>query len=1274
MGLDAGGGGGRCLLLDADSGACSSAFRAWSHPIAPDTGGLGYDLDCDVVEAHLAEAVREALAAADARPDEVVGIAATSMRFAMVVVDAEGRPVYAGPNRDARAAGEGIMLGIEHGEALHALSGHWPVPIMPAPRLQWMAKQPDLAARAHTFLALSDWVAFRLCGETASDPTQAGGSALFDLRAGTWSDTWIETLGLPRSLFPRVVSAGTRLGTLTDDAAARFGLPAGIPVAVGGGDTQCGLAGSGAVTAGTVGLVAGTSAPVQRVEAEPRIDPDGRLWSGAHVARGRFVVESNAGAVGESIDWLAHVMFPSAAQPAARLLAEADASEPGARGMLSWVGAHIFNAREMSLPIGSLAFSHLAAGQATARRHLLRAVVEGNAFGLRANLEQVEAVGGPAQGPLRLSGGLTRSPFFAQLIADVCGRLVSVAPHPEATALGAALCAGVGAGVFEDVAEAAASLASNGRTLEPDRELSERYSEIYTTWREAHDLRGEIDTKLRAHAMPAVLNKEDAAPARAPVAAVRPRILVTADLDAASLAALERLGEVEYAPFRKKMRLLTGDTLVTALAGVNVLMAEVDVVDGASMAKLPDLRVVATCRGDAVNVDVEAATLLGIPVLNAPGRNADAVADLAVAFMLMLSRKLGPANDFLRQPGEAGDMGRMGKAFGTLRGRELWRKTVGLVGLGAVGRKVAERLEGFGARVLVADPFVSDAEVLRAGAEPADLATLLAQSDFVSLHAPVNDATRGLIGAAELAALKPGACLVNTARAALVDHDALLQALADGRLGGAALDVFPVEPPGSDDPLLAFDNVVATPHVGGNTEDVAAHQGEIVVADLERLLRGERPKHLLNPEIFEAFDWSRPRPEPDAEALARVTAGPGPAVTDLQKDSKKKAGSGARAATPPAPEAAHAVPASLAPVGDAARTAQTMAGIVADFVERIATSGALDRFAPGRDVTLHFNLSDLNEAFWLRVREGAVTAGRGAPDAEAEVQLRLSADVFDGMFTNRLNPMQAAMEGRISFSGDTAKAMSLQEFQGDLSNLYQQARERIGDPGDLTALSTGPSGAPPPVTHGDPRVELVQVVGELYAQQLITATGGNVSVRIPGSEQLWITPSQLFKGDLAPEVLVRIDLDGHNLDEGTRSASSESLMHGAVYQNRPDAGAVIHAHAPNATILVNSDLPFLPVSTEAAFFGNIPRIPFIMPGTRELADAVGVGIRQEWAVLMKNHGLLVAGRSLRRAADMAEIIERSCEIILGCRAQGVEPPVLPDDIVETLRKMGDLVA
>jgi autoinducer 2 (AI-2) kinase len=281
-------------------------------------------------------------------------------------------------------------------------------------------------------------------------------------------------------------------------------------------------------------------------------------------------------------------------------------------------------------------------------------------------------------------------------------------------------------------------------------------------------------------------------------------------------------------------------------------------VNAQALAGCDDLRAIAVCRGDAVNVDLAACSALGIPVVHTPGRNADAVADLTLAFLLMLARKLVPANAFLREPGgEAGDLGRMGQAFVRFQGRELWRRTVGLVGLGAVGRKVLARLRGFGAHCLVADPYLAPDAVRLAGAEPAPLDELLRRSDL------------------------------NTARAALVDEDALAAALGRGALGGAALDVFPVEPPASDHPLLALENVIATPHLGGNTRDVAAHQGEIVAAELGRLCRGERPLHLLNPETLADFSWSEPRRTPPEGWLERLADAPGPAVTDLRRDAGK---------------------------------------------------------------------------------------------------------------------------------------------------------------------------------------------------------------------------------------------------------------------------------------------------------------------------------------------------------------------------------------------------
>ena len=746
----------------------------------------------------------------------------------------------------------------------------------------------------------------------------------------------------------------------------------------------------------------------------------------------------------------------------------------------------------------------------------------------------------------------------------------------------------------------------------------------------------------------------------------RPRILVTADIGDEALVELRNLGDVEYASFRTALRLLGGDTLVEALRGVQVFVTEVDLVDAAALERLPDLRIVVSCRGEAVNVDLAACTAFGVPVLHAPGRNADAVADLALAFMLMLERKLPAATAFLRQPGiEAGDMGRLGQAFTSLQGRELWRKTIGLVGFGAVGRGVARRLAGFETRVLVHDPHATAA--LPAGVERvASLGELLERSDVVSLHAAVTDETRGMIDAAALARMRPGAFLVNTARAALVDEHALAAALREGRLGGAALDVFAVEPPGSDHPLLALENVVATPHVGGNTVEVGTHQGEIVAADLRRLLAGERPLHALNPEVLPGFDWRRPRPPVDAARLAALGSRPAPAVSDIQRS---------RPAARPAAAPAQSVPPAAVPP----EVADRMTRILGGFCERVVADEALRAFSADKHVTLHFTLPDIGRTFFLRLRRGTVAAALGEPDAAAEVELTMRAEILDGMFTGRVNPMQAATGGRLSFRGDTMKAMTLQQIQADLSRCYREARTAVGDPGDLAALADPTAAArrpsaPAAAGPGDVRTELVHVVQELYASQLITATGGNVSVRIPGAEQIWITPSQLFKGELRAELLVRLDLDGTPLDAGAPSPSSERLMHCAIYRARPDAQAVIHAHAPHATILVNAGLRFLPISTEAAFFGDIPRVPFIMPGTDELARAVGEAARQSWAVLMQNHGLIVAGRSLRRAADMVEIVERSAEVILGCHAVGKTPPVLPETVVRMLQQMGDLMA
>lgn len=210
---------------------------------------------------------------------------------------------------------------------------------------------------------------------------------------------------------------------------------------------------------------------------------------------------------------------------------------------------------------------------------------------------------------------------------------------------------------------------------------------------------------------------------------------------------------------------------------------------------------------------------------------------------------------------------------------------------------------------------------------------------------------------------------------------------------------------------------------------------------------------------------------------------------------------------------------------------------------------------------------------------------------------------------------------------------------------------------------------------GDPREDMCQVVDELYRLGLFTATGGNLSVRDAAyPDKAWITPSGAFKGSLAPERMVHIDLRGEPLPGERSVPSSEAKIHAALLAARGDVQAVVHCHAPKATILVNAELPFLPISTESAFLADLGRIPFVMPGTDALAQAVVGALGKGHGVLMQNHGLIVAARSLRRAADITQIIERTAEIIIGCYALGRKPPVLPAEVVKELSQRPDLMA
>ncbi len=316
---------------------------------------------------------------------------------------------------------------------------------------------------------------------------------------------------------------------------------------------------------------------------------------------------------------------------------------------------------------------------------------------------------------------------------------------------------------------------------------------------------------------------------------------MTAPLRGPGFAKLAELADVVYDPWidQSPLRIYNADQLAERITAesADIVVVESDSVKGPVFEV--GLRAIAATRGDPNNVDVAAATAAGIPVLNTPARNADAVAEMTVALLLAATRRLVAADADVR----SGNIFREGTIpYQRFRGGEIAGLTAGLVGLGAVGRATRWRLSGLGLRVIAHDPYCDDAHHT--------LERLLAESDVVSLHAPVTDETAGMIGVEQFAAMRDGVVFLNSARAQLHDTDALVDALRAGKVSAAGLDHFVGEWLPTDHPLTAMPNVVLTPHIGGATWNTEARQAQLVADDVEALLAGDRPAHIVNPEVL----------------------------------------------------------------------------------------------------------------------------------------------------------------------------------------------------------------------------------------------------------------------------------------------------------------------------------------------------------------------------------------------------------------------------------------
>ncbi len=310
------------------------------------------------------------------------------------------------------------------------------------------------------------------------------------------------------------------------------------------------------------------------------------------------------------------------------------------------------------------------------------------------------------------------------------------------------------------------------------------------------------------------------------------RVLVTptsyAKNDAQLKTELEsQIGEVIYNPIGKP---LTSHELAKLLPGVHGYIAGLDEIDARAINAADCLQVISRYGVGVDNVDLDAARAKNIIVTNTPGANSVSVAELALGLMLALARQIPEAVDAIHQ----------GK-WPRLAGVSIEGKTIGILGLGSIGKHLTRRLAGFDCKIVAFDPFADVAFAQAHHVELADLDAVIAQADFLSLHLPLTAETRGMVDDVFLSKMKTGSFLINTARGEIVNEDALLRALQNGRLKGAGLDALTVEPPEPGNPLLALPQVIATPHLGAQTDGAVHNMGWWSTKDCLAALKNEKP-------------------------------------------------------------------------------------------------------------------------------------------------------------------------------------------------------------------------------------------------------------------------------------------------------------------------------------------------------------------------------------------------------------------------------------------------
>ena len=489
--IDAGTGGGRALIFDDIGTLCGIDYEEWTYYTPSDAAPYGLEFKPDEFWDIICKVSKGAINQAEIKPSQIKGVSASSFREGSVWIDDRGKELYAGPANDVRALEQGMNMKASHGKKLYELTGHNPPFIFVSARLQWFKeKKPEIYDRIYRILMMNEWILFKFSGAIYSEPTNVCETELFDIHSRSWSKEIVNMLDLKDDIFPEVVNAGTKIGEVTRQAAMETSLIEGTSVVMGGADSQCALLGMGFLEEGQLGIIAGTTTPLQMITAQPIIDQQMRTWTNNYLIPDYWILESSAGKSGKIFRWmrdnfadLERETASSEGKDAFELMDRvAGEVSPGSEGVFAFLGPFIMNMDGIGpLGFGGFLFELPVYMGNYGKKQMIRAFLESMAYAIKGNWDQLESISKMKIKEAGICGGLAKSELFVQMVADTLRFPIKTYGTIEATGLGAAICATVGAGVHSDFSDAINAMVHLQKVIEPGA-AQKKYRKYYKKW------------------------------------------------------------------------------------------------------------------------------------------------------------------------------------------------------------------------------------------------------------------------------------------------------------------------------------------------------------------------------------------------------------------------------------------------------------------------------------------------------------------------------------------------------------------------------------------------------------------------------------------------------------------------------------------------------------------------------------------------------------------------------------------------------------------------